>query len=304
MSTGMLLLKQIGIMFILMCIGLILYKKKLITDQGSKDIGKLLLYLVIPVVIVSNFCIERTPEKTQALMHSALISFVCMMVAIMISYVFFGKSDGISNFSSSFSNAGFIGIPLVQAVLGSGAVINISIMIVLVNALQWTYGVFIISGDKSVMSARRIITNPIVIAVAIGLIIYFSGFTMPEIAASTFSIISGLNTPLAMIVSGVYLAQSDLKAMIAKKNTYLVSLVRLVIIPLITITIFRFLPFGTQEIKLAIMIAAACPVGSNVAIFAQAYNRDYTKAVEQVCMSTILCLLTLPIMITLAEQIL
>ncbi len=306
MNVGILLLKQIVNMFILMCIGYVFYKKKMITDQGSKDIGKILLYLVIPLVVINNFCIERTAAKTAELFQSSVISFIAMLAAVVISHVFFGKKDGVACFSSAFSNAGFIGIPLVSAVLGQQAVFYISVMIVFVNALQWTYGVYVMTGDRNVISVRKIITNPIVLAVALSLVIYFSnaGGYVPAEVKSLFSLITGLNTPLAMMVSGVYLAQSDLIAMFGNKKTYLVCLFRLIVIPLVSLLLIRLLPFGTAELKLAILIAAAAPVGSNVAIFAQAYGKNYTEAVEQVCLSTILCLAALPLMITLSSYVL
>jgi len=304
MEIGIILLKQIVIMFILLGVGFFLFKKKMITNQGSKDIGKILLYIVIPIVIISSFWIERSPEKTIALVQSAAISAVCMFLAVFVSWLVFGKRDGISCFSSAFSNAGFIGIPLVQAVLGSDAVFYISIMIVLINAMQWTFGVYMISGNKDVMNIKAVIKNPIVISVAIGIVLYLFNVPCPEMATALFSSIKGLNTPLAMIVSGVFLAQSNLVSMLSKKEVWTVSLFRLVLIPLVTMLVFCFIPFGTLDIKLAVLIASACPVGSNVAIFAQQYDKSYTEAVEYVCMSTLLCLLTLPLVITIASMIL
>lgn len=304
MEIAGLLFNQIVIMFILMSIGFVFYKIKFISDQGSKDIGKILLYLVVPVVIVKNFMIERSAENISALISSVVISIIAMGIAILVSYVLFGKRDGVANFSSSFSNAGFIGIPLISATLGEGAVFYISMMIVLINALQWTYGVFVMSGDKSVMKPKNIITNPIVIAVAIGLVLFVSGLKLPVLVTDVFDLVSGLNTPLAMMVSGVYLAQCDLLAMFKKKNIYVVTLVRLILIPALTLLVFALLPVGSATIRMAVLIAAACPVGSNVAIFAQAYQSDYRSAVEQVCMTTILCLLTLPLVVVIDGLIL
>ncbi|MDO4191708.1 MAG: AEC family transporter [Erysipelotrichaceae bacterium] len=306
MEIGLLLLKQICVMFLLMLTGYVFYKRGMITDQGSKELGKILLYLVIPVVVINNFCIERTAEKAAELLQSTLLAGAAMLAAIVISHIVFGKRDGISCFSSAFSNAGFIGIPLVTAVMGSQYVFYISVMIVFVNALQWTYGVYVITSDKNVISPKKIMTNPIVLSVIAALIIFFSGIGnhMPGVVTSVFSSIAGLNTPIAMMVSGVFLAQSDLLAMFKKKKTYIVCLLRLVLIPLATLAVFRLLPFGSSEMKLALMIAAAAPVGSNVAVFAQAYDKNYTDAVEQVCLSTILCLLVLPLVITLASVVL
>ncbi len=295
-----LLFKQVLIMFVLMGIGYVAYRKKWVSDQGTKDIGKLLLNVAIPVIVVSNFCVERTAEKTQDLLSSGAISILCMLISIVLSVLIFHKSDRIAEFSSAFSNAGFIGIPLVQATFGSGAVFYISIMIVLINLLQWTYGVYTITDDRSVMDIRKVATNPIVISVLIGLVLYFGNIKLPSIVSSLFTSISSINTPLAMFSSGVYLAQSDLLGMLRRKQVYFVSLIRLLLIPLVIILVFRFLPFGSQELKLAILCAAACPVGSNVAIFAQQYDKDYKSGVEYVCVSTLLSILTLPLIVYIA----
>lgn len=293
MEIAGLLLNQIFIMFVLMCLGFVFYRIGFISDQGSRDIGKILLYLVIPVVIIRNFMIERSTENIDALVSSTLISIVAMAVAIIVSWTVFGRKDGVSNFSTSFSNAGFIGIPLISAALGGNAVFYISMMVVLINVLQWTYGVYVMTGNREVMKPQKIAVNPIVIAVAAGAVLFLTQIQMPVIVTDVFDLIAGLNTPLAMMVSGVYLAQSDLKAMLFRKKIYAVSFLRLILIPMLTLLVFRFLPFGSSTVKMAVLIAAACPVGSNVAIFAQAYHADYRSAVEQVCMSTILCLITL-----------
>ncbi len=296
-----LLFRQVLIMFVLMGIGYVAYRKKWVSDQGTKDIGKLLLNVAIPVIVISNFCVERTAEKTQDLLSSGVISILCMLISIVLSVLLFHKNDRIAEFSAAFSNAGFIGIPLVQATFGSGAVFYISIMIVLINLLQWTYGVFTITDDRSVMDIRKVAANPIVISVLIGLILYFGNIKLPSIVSSLFSSISSINTPLAMFSSGVYLAQSNLLDMVRRKRVYYVSLIRLLLIPLAIILAFRLLPFGSEELKLAILCAAACPVGSNVAIFAQQYDKDYKSGVEYVCISTLLSILTLPLIVSLAN---
>ena len=107
-----------------------------------------------------------------------------------------------------------------------------------------------------------------------------------------------------MLVSGVYLAQSDLKGMIKKLDVYFVCLIRLIIVPLVVMIIFRLLPFGNDTIKTAILLAASCPVGSNVAIFAQQFNKDYKKGIEYVCISTLLSILLLPLVVLMASYIL
>ena len=192
-----------------------------------------------------------------------------------------------------------MGIPLIQAVIGPHAVFYISMMIVLVNGLQWTFGVFVMTGDKSVMNPGKLKTNPVILAVIAGLIILLAGIPFGEFTQRVLNTLTGLNTPLAMIVTGVYLAQTDIPGMLKSRNNHFVSFVRLVLIPLITIGVMKLLPFGTADMKTAILIAAACPVGTNVAIFAQQFHQDYKKSVEQVCLSTLWCILTMPLAVLL-----
>lgn len=298
------LLKQVVIMYILIFIGFFAYKKGLISDQGSKDIGKILLNVAIPIVVISNFCVERTPEKVNELLSSALISFICMFLSIVVSVVIYHKKDRVNEFSTAFSNAGFIGIPLVQATLGSGAVFYISVMIVLINLLQWTYGVYTITDDKKYINVKQVLKNPIVISVAIGVVIFALNIKLPSIVSSVFSIIGNINTPLAMLVSGVYLAQSDILSIIKKKEVYVVSFVRLVLIPFVVMIAMKFIPLGSINLKLAILLAGAAPVGSNVAIFASQYGKDYKKGIENVCVSTLLCIISLPLIMYIANLIL
>ena len=298
------LFRQVIIMFILMGVGFAAYRKDWISDQGAKDIGKLLLNVAIPVVVVSNFCVQKSAEKTMELFSSLFFSVLSLLIAILVSFVLFHKKDRIAEFASAFSNAGFIGIPLVQATFGSTAVFYISMMIVLISFLQWTYGVYTITDDKSVMDVKKVLGNPVFLAVLIGLFLYFTQISLPSLASEVFSIISSINTPLAMFSSGVYLAQSDLSLMIRNRNMYFVSLMRLLIIPLITVAAFKLIPFGTEAMKLSILCAAACPVGSNVAIFAQQYDKDYRSGVGYVCISTLLCIITLPLLVYIAGLIL
>lgn len=304
MEILMILLKQIALMFVLIMIGYVLCRKKLITLQGSGEMGKILLNVVIPCVIINSFWCERTAEKTATLLQGSVIAVVVMAVAVIISTLVYGLRDGVSCFSSAFSNAGFIGIPLVQAVLGSSAVFYLSLMIVLVNFLQWTYGLYVLTGDKGKMKMSVVAKNPVVISVVAGVVIYLMNLPRFAFTDTLISSITAVNTPVAMLVTGVYLAQSPLSDIISDRRTWMVSILRLLVIPAVSLLVMKLFPFGTQEMKVAIMIAAACPVGSNVSIFAQQVGASFRDATNQVCLSTILCLPTIPLLTLLTTVVL
>ena len=139
------------------------------------------------------------------------------------------------------------------------------------------------------------------IAILIGAFFYFSGIAMPGLLLSCVTFLSGLNTPLAMFTIGVYLAQTDMVKMLKKRSLYGISLARLVIIPLLALGLLSLLPAEFWDLKTAVLIAAACPVGSNVAVYAQLHDKDYPYAVETVVISTLFSLITMPLLLQLAQ---
>lgn len=296
------LFEQVIIMFVLMFVGYLLFINKKISLAGSRDLGNILVYIIMPSVVINAYLSESSLERLKILGISFIFSFLALLVAMIVAFIFF-KKNPIENFGAAFSNAGFMGIPITQAVLGTQAVFYVSAFVALLNLLQWTYGVFVITGDKRNISIKKILTNPILLSIIIGLFLYIAPFEIPNIFSRSISLLSGMNAPIAMISLGTYLAQSHLKDMLSDKTAWLCSIVRLVIIPLLTIALLSILPQDFEVLKLAILIVAATPVGSNVAIFAQIHGQDYTQAVKGVCLSTVLSIITLPLIIMLAQFI-
>jgi hypothetical protein len=157
--------------------------------------------------------------------------------------------------------------------------------------------------DKSAISLKKIPTNPIVISFVVGMLLFFMPVTLPEVLSSVVGTLASMNGPLAMIVLGAYLAQIPFKALVTDKLTYLCTMVRLLIIPVVTIPVLFLLPDSFSTIRLAVLLAAAAPVGANVAIFAQIYGKEYTDAVKDVCLSTICSIITMPLIVGLANII-
>lgn len=296
------LAKQVVIMFILSGVGYLMFRTKKISEEGSKSIGNILIYLSLPCVIIRGFQVERTPETLQGLGLSALLAAVILAVCILIPRIIY-KKDPIAAFAAGFSNPGFFGVPLIVSSLADGAVFYVAAYIAFLNLLQWTYGVAIMTGEKKGLSFKKVITAPFMIAIIIGLFFFLTGLKLPAMADSVVSSIAALNTPLAMFTVGIYLAQTDILAMIKRYKLYGISLVRLLVIPLVGLLLLSLVPAAQMDMKLALLIAAACPVGSNVAVYAQLHNKDYGYAVETVVISTLFSVLTIPGVVWLAQQI-
>jgi len=312
-ATTLLLIQQVLIMFLLAAVGYICFRTKKITMEGSRNIGNILIYLSLPCVIINSFLVDFSKEKLLGLLYSSLAAAGIVLVSIIVSRLFFSK-DAILCFSSSFSNPGFFGIPLIVASLSNGAVFYVASFIVFVNLMQWSYGVALLTikpsaekekgaWKKYIPSAKRLFTAPFMIACIIGLIFFLTGLEMPALLRTGIQHIANLNTPLAMFTIGIYLAQTNPVKMFKNPKLYLLSLVRLIIIPLVSMLVLFLIPASYAEMRMALLIVAACPVGSNVAVYAQLYDSDYSYAVETVIISTLLSIITIPLVVQLASMV-
>lgn len=304
MELSLIILKQIILMFIYMMIGFLLYKKKFVTEQGSKELGKILLYVILPVVIVKAYLVTFSVELLKGLVLSFMASLLALLLSMILSRVVFGSRYPIEQFSSAFSNAGFIGIPLVEMMFNdSMAVFYVSSFVALLNILQWTYGIVVMTGKKDSIALKKITTNPIIISFLLGILLFFLPVELPEVLDSAVAAIASMNAPVAMIILGIYLAQMKLRDLFTDRAVYLCALMRLIVIPLATAAVLALIP-GNEMLKMSVLIVAATPVGSNVAIFAQMEGLDHTQAVKDICLSTVLCIVTIPVVVTAAGVIL
>lgn len=299
MNTTLLLLQQVLMMFLLAGVGFIMFRTGKITSEGSKSLGNILIYLSLPCVIINGFLVERSSEKLLGLLYSAIAAAVILLLSILVSRLFF-KKDPIAGFAAAFSNPGFFGVPLIVSTLSNGAVFYIASFIAFLNLFQWTYGVSIITEKKASLKPIAIIKAPFMIAIIIGIFFFLTGLKMPNIIAKGITHLANLNTALAMFTIGIYLAQTDLKKMFFKKKLYFISFVRLIVTPLLSLLVLCLIPSEMMDLKMAVLIASACPTGSNIAVYAQLHNKDYPYAVETVVISTLFSVITLPCIVFLA----
>ncbi len=304
MNIAWIAAQQTMIMFLYMIAGAVLYKRGKLTQNGSRDLATLLLWLILPVVIIDSFCVQFSFRKMMEMGVSFLMGFLALILAMMVARFFFHKKP-VDNFAAAFSNAGFIGIPLVRAVLGDEAVFYTVGIIAMLNILQWTYGVAVLTGERKYVSLKSIVMNPIFVGTFIGLLIFCTGMgdRIPKVLSSTFRGIAMLNAPLAMLVLGSYLAQTKPREMLSTLSLYKVSIIRLLLIPLLTLVLFSFMPCA-KSIKMAVLCAAAAPVGVNVAVYAQLNDLNYPYACQTVVLSTVLSVISLPFILMAARIIL
>ncbi len=299
MEVVLVLTNQLASMFVYMLIGYIMSRMGLINQQGSTALSNLLLYVILPCVILNAFTTqESSAGKGGALVASLGLALIVLGFAMAVSALLFRKRPT-ANFGAAFSNAGFMGIPLITAVLGQESVFYTVGMVALLNIFQWSYGQAILSGSLRQLRLRDALVNPLMVAFAVGLAMYALSMSLPEPLNGVMSTLAGCNGPVAMVILGVLLGAVPLREIFCSKTVWQVTGVRLVLIPVLTVALLACFPATSAQMRTAILIASSAPVGSNLAVYVQKLGRDSEEAVKMVCLSTLVCAVTMPAVLAL-----
>lgn len=294
---------QVSIMYVLMAIGFIVYRKKLINEEGTKQISNLLVWVINPLIMLTRYQMEFSIDKLKELGISFIVSLCAMLIGFLIGKIIFKKDQRIDKFAIGFANAGFIGIPLVTSIMGIDKVLFLSAYLVCFNILSYTYGIYMVSNNKNLITVKSVLLNPGIIAVAFGLLVFISPIKLPKLFYDAFNLVGQTNTPIAMILLGTYIAKSKLITLFNDKHAYFVASIKLIVIPIVIMILFKFLPSYLVDIKKVVLIAMSTPVGLTVPMFSQMYGGDYEYGAKVVGLSTLLSLVTIPIILYLASII-
>ena len=299
--------QQVIILYLLVAVGFIADRLHVFGQETAKRSNDLLFYIITPVVIVQSFMNMDFDIKTA---KTLLIAFVCMTgtltVGILLALPFFNnksnKNASVFKYAVSYGNMGYMALPLCNAILGSEGVFYCSAGVVAFNILSFTHGIWCINkGEgKTKFEVKRLILNPGVISVLVGLPLFVFDIELPDVINSAVGHISNLNTPLAMIFLGTYIANTDLKTMFKEKNNYLVIFLKTLVLPLIMFCIFKF--FGISGALLtACMISASVPSANNTVMFSAKYGKDTGVASKVVAICSLVSVFTMPVMIALSK---
>ena len=294
---------QVLILFIFMGFGFVGEKKKLISGEGSKVISDIILYFVTPCLIINSLNIKFDSDKLSGLLICLVAFFVIQIASVLLVCLLFKKdhiSTRVLRFAVVFSNVGYMGLPLQKAVLGDEGVFYGSVCVAAFNVFVWTYGIICMSGDQKQMSVKKLILNPGIIAVTIGIVLFLFSLKLPSPISSAIGSMASLNTPLAMMVIGFNLARSNLLSALKDKRVYLVSFLRLVLIPLVSLFVLWALGLrGT--LLVSVIIATSAPVAAATTVFSVKYGADTELSVKLVAFTTLLSIFTMSAIVALAQ---
>lgn len=293
-------------MLILIITGIICKKTKIISDDGNKELSKLVINVVNPVVILMAYQTEYKAFLVKNLLISFVLSLLSYVVFIIIAYILIPSKENretqIERFSAIYSNCGFMGIPLVDAIFGAEGVFYLTAFITVFNLFVWTHGITLISEEKQLKNIVKIFYSPVIISIALGIIMFFFQIKIPENPSKALDFIASLNTPLAMIVSGVTIADTNIIKLLKKYRIYYICFLKLILIPIIVTIIFTL--FDLNEcVKLTIIIAASAPSAAMCTLQCLKYNKNSLYASEIFAASTIISVFALPFIVKINSML-
>ena len=307
---ALLVIKQLGIMTLIVLASYIFARILKIDDKGQKLLSKMLLYFINPCLIINSFNREFDPSKLKELSFIIIVSFILHIFMIGLAILFTLKKSDINiidRLSAVFTNCGFIGIPLIRGVFGEQGVFYLMGYLIVFNILLWTWGLYQMS---STINVKKIITNPNIIAVFLGLIIFCLPFELPQMIAKPISMIGDMNTPMAMILIGIMFSNFKME------KTYVGKLLKITIVRLILVSFANLLIlilinkiFGQslencRTMLFVAYISSMCPVATSVPSLTCIYDKDTSYASLVVSVTSLFSMLTIPAFVALAEILL
>ncbi len=307
MSLASTAFNQIFIMFIIILVGIVCYKVKLVDKEFNKKLSDLVLMLVNPIVIFVSYQREFEATLLKGLLISLILAFITHFLSILIGQVLIRgkkhKADMVlERFAVIYENCGFIGIPLAYGLFGSEGVFYITAHMTIFNLLVWTHGLIIMTGKSDRKSITKALLSPSVIATVTGFVLFVCRIMLPGAMKEAFTYIGNMNTPLAMLVAGITIAQTDIKRLLGKVRIYYISFLKLLFVPIVMILIYRWFSIP-QTVFLTAILAAACPTAATINLFSLRYEKNYLYASELFALTTILSMGTIPLVVMIAKLV-
>jgi len=286
-----------GMLFIIMLMGVVLNKCNIIDKSSNKNLTDILLYLILPCSILMSFQTDITQEVLKSSLIVLLIGFFVEIFSLLLSKVLFNKfpknQKVVLQYGLIVSNASFMGLVVMEGILGPKGLLYGSISLIALRIFVWSAGLSLFTETSKKEMIRSVITHPCVITVIIGFMMMYFEIKFPQMIATALKNVGNCTTAISMIIIGNTLAGVKPSSIISKPILYF-CMIRLVIMPILVYLSLAFTNIDPIIIGVAI-ISAAMPAGSTTAILAEKYNCDSEFAVKCVFSSTLLSLVTIPV---------
>ncbi|MBQ7580887.1 MAG: AEC family transporter [Clostridia bacterium] len=297
--------KQVAILYILVALGFVVDRLGIFKEKTARLSNDLLFYIITPAVMIRAFMeVDGSRENIKNLLVAAGLGALLQTLGAVLAQVFFRDKNDPDNcvykLATAYGNVGYMALPLAQAMFGAQGVFFCSGVVMVFNVFNFTHGIQIVSGGEK-FELKKLILNPGTIAVLIGLPFLIFRIPVPEIVAKPMDYVASLQTPLAMIFFGTYLANTDLKTMFSNLKIYRATFLKLIATPLIMLAFMKLVGVG-KEMASAILISSSAPSANMTVMFSAKYGKDVGLASKLVALCSFISIITMPVMIAFGSM--
>ena len=305
--AAVLLIRKISQLFLIMVLGVVIVKAGVVKSEDSRVLSKLALYLLVPFVILKAFQLDMTPDIRKGMVFAFVMGTVmhCGNIAVALTGKKLVRLDTVERNSVIYPNAVNLILPLVTYMLGPEWIIYSSAVAAVQLIFLWTHCISSFAGREN-MSFRRIILNVNTLSVLGGIALLVTGIRLPAMFNEVADSMGSMLGPFAMLIVGMLLAETDLRAMLQRKRLYLVIFLRMIFCPALFLLLLKLIHpeqmmAGGHEIALTILLTASSPTATTVTQFSQLYDRDANYASAINIATTLVCIVTMPLFVYLYE---
>ncbi|WP_291649760.1 AEC family transporter [Clostridium sp.] len=296
----MIVFNKVIALFLIILIGVYGTKKNIINADVNKGLRRILLEITLPLLVINSFSFSFDEGMGKNIIIAFIYSIVFMILGGIISFILLkplkGERKKILHFANVFSNCGFIGFPIINSIFGAEGVVYTSIFNIVFTIFLWTYGVMIFSDKLSKENIKKVLVNPSIIAVCIGIPIMIFNIKLPVAILDTTKIVGDMTAPISMIIVGSILSKVKIKSIFKEASVYYGALIKLIVIPL-AIYIVKLIIKDNSNVIDTIIIIQAMPAAAMTSIFAADFDKEKEYGAIVVFVTTLLSILTIPIMV-------
>ncbi|MDF2545934.1 MAG: permease [Anaerosolibacter sp.] len=298
------ILESVISLFIVILVGIYASKKNIITEKINKGLIDILIQIALPFMILSSFIYTYDNTIKSNVIKTFYYSMIAYIIMIIFSYLILlpikNDKKTILHFANVFMNTGYVGFPILNSIYGTEGVVYGSIFNMFFVIFLWTYGIILFKGklekDELKAELRKILLNPSILAVCIGILIMIFDIQFSGAILSSIRSIGNITGPLSMIIIGVILSNTKIKKYLSDWTIYYGLTTKLIIIPAV-MYLLSLLAKDTSKAINTVIIMTAMPASAMTAILAENFEKEKEYAAVVVSVTTLLSLITVPILL-------
>jgi len=295
---------QLATLFLTMLLGYVLGKINVITKKATEDFSGFVINVALPAITISGMMIPLTTEKLHQTLWMLVLSIPAYGLAFIIGSIlarFLTKDSSKRNvyiFALLFSNSSYMGLPVFQSIYGKESIFYIMVYGIPFNLLFFTLGIKLMSNNKEKSKFDwRVFINPGIISTLGSLILFLINIQLPQFIVGTLDLVGNTCVPLSMLVIGAMLSELPIKQMLTNKEVYILTIVRLIVLPILTLILLKYILKIEDKWLLAVpTIVSGMPVGTSLGMLAKQYKNNERLSSQAILISTLFSCLTIPLL--------